>query len=134
MKTTAQTANGSKADIMKNVRSTKRKVTSAAKRGARTATKVSNGTRKTAEGYSEQGQRLIRRGKAAFLDASTWASDKASSLPKAARNLNLPDQKAMQSLMHEKPLFVGAVGLGVGVVIGALLPSMGGKTKPARRK
>jgi hypothetical protein len=134
MKTTAQAATGSKADIMKNVRSAKRKVTTAAKRGSRTASKLTNGSRKTAEGYSEQGLRLIKRGKAAFLDASTWAGDKASGFPKAARSLNLPDQKAVQSLMHEKPLFVGAVGLGVGVVIGALLPSIGSKAKPARRK
>ncbi len=134
MKTNTQTSTGNKAPVVKSLRATKRKVSTAAKRTSRAAGKLSSRSKTTMAGYSEQGQQLIERGKAAFRDASTWAGDKASGLPKAARNMNLPDPKAVQTLMHEKPLFVGALGLGVGVVIGALLPSMGTKAKPARRK
>ena len=57
-------------------------------------------------------------------DAYTWAGEAGSALPRTARQLNLPDQKSLQTLIDEKPLILGAVGLGIGVVLGAMLPSV----------
>lgn len=134
MKSTAQTASSAKADMLKGVKSAKRTTKATAKRTSRAATRLAGEAQTTMAGYSEQAQRLIRRGKAALGDASTWAGETAGNLPKAARNIRLPDQRAMNSFMGEKPLIIGAVGLGLGVVLGAMLPSMGAKAKPPGRK
>lgn len=75
-------------------------------------------------------------------DAYTWAGEAGSALPRTARQLNLPDQKSLQTLIDEKPLILGAVGLGIGVVLGAMLPSTrrvgnfvsGNGKRPAARK
>ena len=135
MKSNMQTASPAKAQILKGVKSAKRKTKVAAKRTSRTASRLAGEAQATMSGYSEQAQRLIKRGKAAFGDASTWASEAAADLPKTARNVGLPDQRAINSFMSEKPLIIGAVGLGLGVVIGAMLPSMSAtKAKPVRRK
>ena len=135
MKTSTQTASTSKAHIAKTLKTAKRKTTAAAKRRTVSARKTANGIPSAFAGYSEQGQRFIDRSKAAINTASAWAGEKVQSLPKSARNINLPDQKALHSLMTDKPLVVGAVGLGLGVVIGALMPSLtSSKPKTTRRK
>jgi ElaB/YqjD/DUF883 family membrane-anchored ribosome-binding protein len=85
-------------------------------------------------GYSKQAQELFDRGKTAFHAASNWAGDTAKHLPGAARKLNLPDQKAAMEYAEQRPLIVGAVGLGVGLVVGALLPRMHSAPTPKRRR
>ena len=126
--------------VSKGVKSTKRKASPARKRTSRAASKTADNTRSTMSGFSDQAQLLMKRGKAAFSDASTWASDTAHSLPKSARKLSIPDQKSVQNFMSEQPLVVGAVGLSLGVVLGAMMPSRAAPVKssparkPARRK
>jgi len=51
-----------------------------------------------------------------------WASEGASrALPLAARRM--PDQRMVQKLVDERPYMLGAIGLGIGAMIGLMLPS-----------
>jgi hypothetical protein len=54
-------------------------------------------------------------------------------LPRSARDLGLPDQKSLKAMIDDRPLIIGAVGLGIGVALGSMLPTVGftGKAKPA---
>jgi hypothetical protein len=130
MKTETNTTTATKAQAAKGASSAKRKAAPARKRTSRAAAKAANDTRSTMAGFSDQAQRLMKRGKTAFSDVSTWASETAHSLPQSARKLGVPDQKSVQSFMSEQPLIVGAVGLGLGVVLGAMMPSRTVATKP----
>ena len=85
-------------------------------------------------GYSEQAQDFFDRGKKALHLASNWAGATAKHLPETARKLNLPDQKAAMDFVEQRPLVVGAVGLGLGLVVGALLPRLHSDRAPKRRK
>lgn len=73
-------------------------------------------------GYSEQAQKLFDRTKTALHSASDWAGSAVKHLPEVTRKMNLPDQKAAMDFAEQRPLIVGAVGLGLGLVVGALLP------------
>ena len=84
-------------------------------------------------GYSRQAQQLFNRGKTAIQAATDWAGTTVKHLPYAARNLNVPDQKAAMDFAEQRPLVVGAVGLGIGLVVGALLPRMR-NTPPHKRR
>ncbi len=134
MKSVAQNASNAETKILKGVKSARRNATATAKRTSRAANKLAGETQATLSGYSDSAQRLIKRGKAALGEASNWAGETAHALPKTARALGVPNQKAVQTFMSEKPLIVGAIGLSLGVVLGAMLPSINIKTKPARRK
>jgi hypothetical protein len=77
----------------------------------------------------------MSRGKRAIGGAYDWAADGASrALPRAARYL--PDQRTMQSLFEDRPLLLGAIGLGLGAMIGMILPGllMSGNASSARRR
>ena len=134
MKSNPQTASNAKAKILTGVKSTTRKANATAKRTTRSAKRLAGESQTTLQGYSASAQRLIKRGKAAFGEASAWAGKTAGELPKTARNIGVPDQQAVQTFMSERPLIVGAVGLGLGVVLGSMLPSGDSKPTPGRRK
>ena len=130
-----------KTATLKSRKSAPRKNAPVAKRRARASSKGQSSSQSTFAGYSDSAARLIARGKTAFGDAYAWAGEAGSALPRATRQLGLPDQKSLQALIDDKPLIIGAVGLGIGVVLGSMLPSAGpvgnGKrptTRPSRRK
>jgi hypothetical protein len=140
MKTTDQASKSvkdlSKAVKAKTVRKTKtasRRLTATAKRASRTATKRGSRAQSTFAGYSDSAARLIARGKSAFGDAYAWAGEASSALPKTPRDFGLPDQKSLKAMVDDRPLIIGAVGLGIGLARGSMLPSVGftGKIKPA---
>jgi ElaB/YqjD/DUF883 family membrane-anchored ribosome-binding protein len=110
-----------------------RKSTSAAKKTTRTAAKRTLRQQQAAlSGYSDTASRFIGRAKSAFGDAYTWVGETGNALPKTAKRMGLPNQQSMQEFIDEKPLIVGAVGLGLGIALGAMLP-MTRATAPARR-
>jgi hypothetical protein len=77
----------------------------------------------------------MSRGKRALGGAYDWAAVGAGrALPRAARHL--PDQRTLQSLFEDRPLLLGAIGLGLGAMIGMMLPGrlMSGKSSSARRR
>ncbi|MGQ0485330.1 MAG: hypothetical protein ACT4SY_08285 [Hyphomicrobiales bacterium] len=77
----------------------------------------------------------MARGKRAIGGAYEWATEGAGrALPNAARRL--PDRRTLQSLLEERPLVLGAIGLGLGAMIGMMLPGrmMSGYLSPARSR
>jgi ElaB/YqjD/DUF883 family membrane-anchored ribosome-binding protein len=65
---------------------------------------------------------LSRRGKRLVEDARSWADEARSSVPRFARNMHLPSPPSLETFTEANPVILGAVGLGIGVLIGALLP------------
>jgi hypothetical protein len=125
-----------KAKVAKKAKPAKRKAATSAKRPSHAANKRPLREQSTFAGYSDSAARLISRGKTAFGDAYAWAGEASNALPRTRRDLG--DLKAM---IDDKPLIIGAVGLGIGVALGSMLPSVGlpGKGKratvrPSRRK
>ncbi len=132
MKSNTQTTTKTKAQIVKGAKPVLYKKASTAKRASRTANKSATETQSVLSGYSDSAARFIKRGKDAFGDIYTWAGETGSALPKNMRSLGLPDQRSVQTFIGDKPFILGAVGLGIGVVLGAMLPSpIGTSTKPA---
>lgn len=70
---------------------------------------------------SEGTSSLNRRAKRMMNDAGEWAEETTGALPRIAKNLHLPSP-SLPSITDANPLVLGAVGLGLGVIIGALLP------------
>jgi hypothetical protein len=124
-----------KAKISKKAKPMARKAATAAKRASRAATKRPLHKQSTLAGYSDSAARLIARGKSAFSDAYAWAGEASSALPRTGRDLGLPDPKSLKAMIDDKPLIIGAVGLGVGVALGSMLPTLSqGKPAPTRSK
>lgn len=138
MKTTDQVSKsvkdlsqGAKAKIARKTKPVARRLTASAKRASRGATKRAN-AQSTFAGYSDSAARLIARGKSAFGDAYAWAGEASNALPRTARDFGLPDQKSLKAMIDDRPLIIGAVGLGIGLALGSMLPSVGftAKAKP----
>jgi hypothetical protein len=71
--------------------------------------------------YGDTASRLMSRGKRAVNGAYLWVADGAGrALPRAARHL--PDQKTLQGVLEDRPFLLGVIGLGVGAMIGMMLP------------
>ena len=125
-----------KTKIARKTKPASRKFAASAKRASRSATKSLSKGQSTFAGYSDSAARLIARGKSAFGDAYAWAGEAGSALPRTTRDLGLPDQKSLKAMIDDRPLIIGAVGLGIGVALGSMLPTVGmtGRAKPAVAK
>ncbi|MFO1033331.1 MAG: hypothetical protein U1E15_04320 [Hyphomicrobiales bacterium] len=109
-------------------------------RGTRRAS-AKRGGRKSVRGAMQAGNssrgtaaRLMSQGRDAVGGAYSWAGQ-------AAGNLKMPDMQSMRQMANERPLVLGAVGLGIGLLLGVLLPStrsmmhmMPGQTARRRRR
>jgi hypothetical protein len=82
-----------------------------------------NSAAENGNGYSASASRLLSRGKSAIGDAYSWADEAGRALPAKARNMHLPDTRSMQNFVSERPLVIGALGLGIGIALGAMMPS-----------
>lgn len=125
-----------KSKIARKTKPASRRIAASAKRASTSASRRPSPGQSTFAGYSDSAARLIARGKAAFGDAYAWAGEASSALPKTTRDLGLPDQKSLKTMIDERPLIIGAVGLGIGVALGSMLPAVGlpGRRKPARAR
>jgi hypothetical protein len=63
-----------------------------------------------------------RRRKRLVEEAQNWAEDARRAVPRLARNMHLPSPPSIETFTEANPVILGAVGLGIGVIIGALLP------------
>ena len=134
MKAQTQSAETTKGKATAAAKVMRRKAKSKLGRRASSLKKATKDLPGSFSDYSQQAQEFFDRGKSAFHAASDWAGATAKHLPNAARKLNLPDQKAAMDFAEQRPLVVGAVGLGIGLVVGALLPRMQSTPTPKRRK
>ena len=134
MKAQTQSADTAKSKASAGVKSLARKAKSKSGRSTSSLKKVAKKLPGSFAGYSQQAQEFLDRGKTALHAASDWAGATVKHLPDTARKLNLPDQKAAMEFAEQRPLVVGAVGLGIGLVVGALLPRMHSAPAPKRRK
>jgi tetrahydromethanopterin S-methyltransferase subunit F len=82
---------------------------------------------KTAESLSAQLYRQGRDAVSGAYDSAAKAGAKASrAMPDLRYNLDLRSRsQSLYSTMEAHPIVIGAVGLGVGMVLAALLPSTG---------
>jgi hypothetical protein len=88
---------------------------------------TSNGTRRKTKRSAPEGMasQLYRQGRNAVSGAVESGIDMGRSIPKLGRGLHIRERgQSVYSMMEERPLVMGAVGLGVGMVLAALLPSM----------
>ena len=124
MKSSDQTANQTKSPAkVRALKSTSRKKAKTVKRSSRTEKKSPLHKQSTFAGYSDSAARLIARGKSAFGDAYAWAGEVGGAIPKTARHMTLPNSNSLKALIEDKPLILGAAGLGIGVVLGSMLPA-----------
>jgi hypothetical protein len=133
-KTVKDPGQAANARVARKTKPASRKLSASAKRTSRPANKRGSQRQSASTGYSDSAARLIARGKAAFGDAYAWAGDATSALPRSARDLSLPDQRSLKAMIDDRPLIIGAVGLGIGVALGSMLPtvsSLGGRAKSA---
>jgi hypothetical protein len=84
--------------------------------------------RARAEAPEGLGAQLYRQGRDAvsgvYDSAATVGARASKAMPKLRGNLHLRSRgQSIYSTMEEHPLVIGAVGLGVGMVLAALLPS-----------
>jgi hypothetical protein len=86
--------------------------------------------------YGDSAARFIATGQRALGQIYGWADKKGRQIPGAIKGVHLPDSKSLQSFAEDRSLVLGAVGLGLGVLIGALLPTAGvhGSTTRRQRK
>src|SRR5437762_4061438 len=75
-----------------------------------------------ARDYGGAATDLARRGKRLVGDAYGWVDEARNAVPRLAKGMHLPSPRAFESFVEANPVLLGAVGLGIGVVIGALLP------------
>jgi len=72
--------------------------------------------------YGRKASGLVRRGKRLVDDAYGWVDDARGAVPRIAANMHLPSARRVESFAAANPVLLGAVGLGIGIIIGALLP------------
>lgn len=79
---------------------------------------------------SKQGRtaaNLLSKGSKVASEAYDWVGEKASNLPKFAPPIGRQNLNAVNKMMRDNPVVIGVLGLGIGVVLGALLPSSDGR-------
>jgi hypothetical protein len=74
----------------------------------------------------------LRRGRETISRAYGWAHDTAEGAHLG--NLRLPRRSDLSHLTEANPLLLGAVGLGLGVAIGALFPQATSRRVSAHRR
>ena len=124
MKVQTQTKDTTKAKIAQSAKATALRVKSKSKPKISAMKHTSKELEDSWAGYSRHAQDFLDRSKSALHAASDWANASAKHLPGAVQRLNLPDQKTAKDFAEQRPLVVGVVGLGMGLVVGALLPRM----------
>jgi hypothetical protein len=99
----------------------------------RKATKVGRKAGKTsaAQFLQDNAGMALRRGRDTISRAYGWAHEAAEGahLP----NLRMPRRSDITHLTEASPLLLGAVGLGIGVALGTLLPRRIGRSISTRR-
>jgi hypothetical protein len=86
------------------------------------ARKVAKRRRRSSAEVQGRAEQLFRQGKRVVNKAYDWAGDAGRAVPRLTKQLRLPQRSDLDDLTN--PLVVGAIGLGIGVVLGTLMPQM----------
>ena len=122
-KSRARKSGARKVAAKRKVAASRRSESASTKSVKSTSKRGRSGSKKSgSNSYAGAATRLLSRGRKAAGDAYGWATEGAGrALPLAARRM--PDQRMVQKLADERPYLLGAIGLGIGAMIGLLLPS-----------
>lgn len=100
---------------------------SAAARKRRSTSTTKQSARANGRAGSTSASKFLKQGRDALSGAYDQVSSASRSLPNMTRYVT--DGRSRQSItrmIEERPLVLGAVGLGIGMVLAALIPSMRG--------
>jgi hypothetical protein len=86
------------------------------------ARKVAKRRRRSTPEVQGRAEQLLRQGKRVVNKAYDWAGDAGRAVPRLTKQLRLPQRSDLDDFTN--PLVVGAIGLGIGVVLGTLMPQM----------
>lgn len=102
---------------LETAETTKRK--SARKTRAR---KLAKGRGRSSPENQGRAERFISQGKRVVNKAYDWAGDARRAVPRLTKQLRLPQLSDLDDLANSSPLIMGAIGLGIGVLLGTLMP------------
>ena len=119
METEAETGNATRGGAAKKTKAKRR--SSKAGRRAKT-TRRSNGNGRSL--LAVPMDTAMREGTRFMEKAYRWADDMGRSVPKLARGIHMPSKASFNKIAETNPMVLGAVGLGIGVALGAMLPHL----------
>jgi hypothetical protein len=89
----------------------------------KTARRRSTGKRRSSNAnLRSSSDQALRQGRRAIDKAYDWA-DEASDMVPRLRDLRLPRRSDFSAIREANPLLLGAVGLGLGIVLASLMPN-----------
>ena len=86
------------------------------------ARKVAKRRRRSSPEVQGRAEQLLRQGKRVVNKAYDWAGEAGRAVPRLTNQLRLSQRSDLDDLTN--PLVVGAIGVGIGVVLGTLMPQM----------
>jgi hypothetical protein len=91
-------------------------------RGKTTRGRSSGRRRGTNANLRSSSDQALRQGRRAIDKAYNWAEEATDMVPRL-RDLRLPRRSDFGALREANPLLLGAVGLGLGIVLASLMPN-----------
>jgi len=91
-------------------------------RGKATRRRASSGRRSSNANLRSSSDQALRQGRRAIAKAYDWADEATHMVPRL-RDLRLPRRGDFGAIREANPLLLGAVGLGIGIVLASLMPS-----------
>ena len=106
------------------------------KAGKKVKSKRSNSKshQKTASVQKSADKGFFAGGNDALEHLPQWANRAANALPRNVRQLEFLNIAPLKGFFREKPLMLGVVGLGLGAILGTLLPAHGTQLNPRFKK
>ena len=93
-----------------------------ASRGKAAPRKAASRRRRTNVNLRSSPDQALRQGKRAIDRAYDWAGEATHMVPRF-RDLRLPRRSDFGAITEANPLLLGAVGLGLGIVLASLMPN-----------
>ena len=93
-----------------------------ASRGKATPRRSASRRRSTNANLRSSADQALRQGKRAIDRAYDWAGEATHLVPRF-RDLRLPRRSDFSAITDANPLLLGAVGLGLGIVLASLMPN-----------
>jgi len=91
-------------------------------RGKTTRGRSSGRRRGTNANLRSSSDQALRQGRRAIAKAYDWAGEATDMVPRF-RDLRLPRRSDFGAIREANPLLLGAVGLGLGIVLASLMPN-----------